>query len=486
MQLAAEHRSKDTRGNIYTTKDHIAPAANIALQLGLHVSTTTAARDARVATPLRQNANFRLLMNGSFVSMLGSRVSSIAYPLLVLALTGSPIVAGWASFAALAPSVLVYLPAGALVDRWDPRRAMLWSELGRGAAIATIVTLLMLGRMSVVGLVAVAAIEQTLQVFSVLAERRFARSLMEPAQAASALAHGEARNHMVILVGRPLGGLLFGMGRIIPFMADAFSFFVTVGALILIGKRQGFTPQKISADRHLGHEIAAGFRWLHKHPFAGIALPLTAGTTLIGQALIMVFFAEAHARHLPSITIGIVLAASGAGGALGSAVASHMFRRLQHSLLEIQMLIWALMLVILVVWGGRSFLIMAAAMAVMGLTGALGNIEFDTFVVRKAETMLARVMSVDRLTSFGAVALGPPLGAILFAQFGTRMAIFGLLVITTVLLAVAAIALPPALRRDPLKPLAGAAPRTVGEDHDRARADRNAFTGAAGRPGPGS
>jgi hypothetical protein len=120
------------------------------------------------------------------------------------------------------------------------------------------------------------------------------------------------------------------------------------------------------------------------------------------------------------------------------------------------MLIWALMLVILVVWGGRSFLIMAAAMAVMGLTGALGNIEFDTFVVRKAETMLARVMSVDRLTSFGAVALGPPLGAILFAQFGTRMAIFGLLVITTVLLAVAAIA------------------------------DRNAFTGAAGRPGPGS
>jgi MFS family permease len=76
--------------------------------------------------------------------MLGSRVSSIAYPLLVLALTGPPVDAGWASFAALAPSVPAYLPAGALIDRWDPRKAMLNAEPGRGLAILGIVTLLAL------------------------------------------------------------------------------------------------------------------------------------------------------------------------------------------------------------------------------------------------------------------------------------------------------------------------------------------------------
>jgi MFS family permease len=395
-------------------------------------------------------------MSGSLVSMLGSRVSSIAYPLLVLALTGSPVVAGWASFAALAPSALVYLPAGALVDRWDPRRAMLWSELGRGAAIGTIVTLLMLGRMSVAGLVTVAAIEQALQVFSVLAERRFLRSLVEPAQAATALARGEARNHMVILVGRPLGGLLFGLGRIIPFGADALSFAVTVGVLMRIGKGQVPGPEEPAVSRHMGHEIAAGFRWLREHSFAGIALALTAGTTLIGQALIMVFFAEAHTRHLPPLTIGIVLAASGAGGAVGSAAAPRLFLHIKYALLYIQMWIWAAMLVVLFYWGDRSFLVMATAMAVMGLTGALGNVAFDTFVVRNAaETMLARVMSVDRLTSLFALAIGPPLGAILFSQFRIRPAIFGLLVIT-IFLAVTAIALPPALRRDPLKRLPSA------------------------------
>src|ERR1700731_4153130 len=161
----------------------------------------TATRDAGAITPLKGNREFRLLLSGSWVSMLGSRVSAIAYPLLVLAITDSPVVAGWASFATIAPSILIYLPAGALVDRWNPRRAMLCSEFGRGIAIVIIVVALALRRMNVVELVIIGAIEQILGVFSVLAERRFARSLVQRGQATSALARSEARTHMVVLLG---------------------------------------------------------------------------------------------------------------------------------------------------------------------------------------------------------------------------------------------------------------------------------------------
>lgn len=70
--------------------------------------------------------------------MLGSHVTTIAYPLLVLRLTGSPFEAGWVAFAATAPSILVHMPARALVDRWDPRQAMLMSEIDRGIAIAAV------------------------------------------------------------------------------------------------------------------------------------------------------------------------------------------------------------------------------------------------------------------------------------------------------------------------------------------------------------
>lgn len=289
---------------------------------------------------------------------------------------------------------------------------------------------------------------------------------------------------MVILVGRPLGGLLFGLRRILPFLVDALTFAVAVGALTLIGRRQTGGRQERPASLHLSREIAEGFRWLRTHRFAEIALLLTAGTTLISQALIMVFFAEAHAGHMSAIAIGVVLAASGAGGAFGSAVASRLFRHFEHHLLQIQMVIWTVMFFMLYVWGSLSFLVMAGAMAVMGLTGALGNIELDTFVVRNAKTMLARVTSLDRLTSLTALALGPPLGAFLFAQFGVKDAILSLLLVTLTLLAVA-FTLRRTLPGNPRPESTGYTSGGIREDDNGAWADGDAVTGAVGRPESG-
>jgi hypothetical protein len=71
--------------------------------------------------------SLRLRQPGSYVSMFGSRITTIACPLLALYLTNSPVDAGIA-FAATVPSVFVYLPAGALVEHWDPRRTLLACE----------------------------------------------------------------------------------------------------------------------------------------------------------------------------------------------------------------------------------------------------------------------------------------------------------------------------------------------------------------------
>lgn len=78
---------------------------------------TTAAAGTRAARPLWRNWDFQLLFAGSLTSVIGSEVSAIAYPLLVLAVTGSPAQAGVVAFAETAASVLLGLPAGALVDR---------------------------------------------------------------------------------------------------------------------------------------------------------------------------------------------------------------------------------------------------------------------------------------------------------------------------------------------------------------------------------
>ena len=68
--------------------------------------------------PLRKNRDFLLLWSGSAVSVLGSTASTVAYPLLVLAITGSPPTLGSPGSSRLLPMLIFQLPAGALVDRW--------------------------------------------------------------------------------------------------------------------------------------------------------------------------------------------------------------------------------------------------------------------------------------------------------------------------------------------------------------------------------
>src|SRR5215831_7144078 len=74
------------------------------------MGVTAGGPDPRERVPLRANRDFQLLWGGQAVSLLGSQTSRIAYPLMVLAMTGSPAKAGIAGFAAM-------------LDRWLRRLA---------------------------------------------------------------------------------------------------------------------------------------------------------------------------------------------------------------------------------------------------------------------------------------------------------------------------------------------------------------------------
>ena len=89
-------------------------------------------------SPLRQNADFRRLWIGEVASTLGTRLSAVAYPLLVLALTGSPGRAGVVGFLRTLPYFLLALPVGVFADRHDRRRLILLADALGFAAIGSI------------------------------------------------------------------------------------------------------------------------------------------------------------------------------------------------------------------------------------------------------------------------------------------------------------------------------------------------------------
>src|SRR5215208_4283098 len=91
-----------------------------------------------MAVPLWRNRDFTVLWTSQVASTVGTRVTAVAYPLLVLLLTGSPALAGLVAVAQTLPFLLLYLPGGAWIDRWDRRRTMVACELGRAVALGSV------------------------------------------------------------------------------------------------------------------------------------------------------------------------------------------------------------------------------------------------------------------------------------------------------------------------------------------------------------
>ena len=95
-------------------------------------------KEKEAAPPsLWQNHDFWRLWGGQVVSSIGGQVSQLALPLLILALTHSPAQAGLLAALRGVPYLLLVLPAGALIDRWNPRRVMIFCDTGRALALGS-------------------------------------------------------------------------------------------------------------------------------------------------------------------------------------------------------------------------------------------------------------------------------------------------------------------------------------------------------------
>jgi MFS family permease len=88
----------------------------------------------------------------------------------VLAETHSPAKAGIVGFAQTLPYMLFYLPAGALVDRWDRKRVMILTDALRALALSSLAVALALDTFSFAQVVVVAFVEGTMFVFFSLSE----------------------------------------------------------------------------------------------------------------------------------------------------------------------------------------------------------------------------------------------------------------------------------------------------------------------------
>ena len=211
--------------------------------------------------PLWRNHAYMLLWGGQLVSDLGSGISGLAAPLLILALTNSPALAGVAGTVGAIAYLVFALPAGALIDRWDRKRVMMLCDAGRALSLVTIPIAAAIGRLTVWQLYATTAIESSLYVFFSIAQVAALPRVVPREQLADASAQNTGGSIAATILAPSVGGFLYqAAGRTVPFLADAVSYAASVLSLALI--RVPFQEQRVARPRHLRAEIAEGVIWL--------------------------------------------------------------------------------------------------------------------------------------------------------------------------------------------------------------------------------
>lgn len=374
--------------------------------------------------PLLRNRDYMLLWSGETVSELGSQMSAVAFPLLVLALTGSAERAGIVGLARWLPLAVCALPAGMLADRVDRRRAMIAADVIRLLGAASIAVALLTARPPFGQIVVVAFLDGILLTVSYTCERSALPQVVSPAHVQDAVAQNEARSFGAAIVGPPLGGVLFGVARALPFLADAVSFLCSTAALVLT--RAPFQPPRAAPGgpaESLRERVGGGLAWVWSHRFFRTMMLLFAAGNPLFTGLELLAILLARRGGASSAAIGVMLAIIGIGGILGAVVAAPLRRRLPSRLVLV----------------GEQWVLVAVALALLPLRDPvvigllIGAAEFATpltnSIVAGSRAVAApghlqgRIQAASTQLSMSLGWLGPLAVGFLFARTGAATTI---------------------------------------------------------------
>ena len=404
---------------------------------------------------------FWWLWTSTTVSNLADGVLKTALPLVAVGWTRSPAAVAGVALALSLPWLVVSLPAGALVDRWDRRRTLVVADLARAAVLALLTAAVATGTESLALLYAVAVLVGVAEVF----RDTTAQSVLPQVVGRDALPAANGRLHAAeltanVFAGPPLGGLLVGAGA----LGATFALGVPAGLWVLaavgmLRLRGSYRVRGTDGPRTtVRGDIAEGLLFLVRHRvlrslavMVGVANLASSAT---GAVLVLWAVGPASAMGLTEAQYGLLLTAMAVGAVAGSLVATRVAARLgRTATLAVTILTSTLSL------GAPALTtdawLVAGANVLAGFGIAVWNVV--TVSLRQQLTpdaLLGRVNSAYRLLAWGTVPLGAGLGGLVGEAWGLRWVFVGAAVVSLTMLALLRLVRE---AREPLAAAAGAA-----------------------------
>jgi len=220
---------------------------------------------ATTETDSRPNMRtFFVVWAGQLVSLIGTNLTGFGLSIYVFQQTGSVTQLATVMLASQLPQILVTPFAGALVDRWDRRKAMILADAGAGIGTIVLVVLYVTGSLALWNIAIAVAISGLFQAFQWPAYQASMAVLVPKEQFGRASGLVQMAEAIGQLGGPILAGFAIafaGIGAI--FAIDVVTFSVAIVTLLVVR----FPKPKESAAGAEGagslwHETKYGFRYL--------------------------------------------------------------------------------------------------------------------------------------------------------------------------------------------------------------------------------
>ena len=369
--------------------------------------------------------DFRLLVAGEGVSLLGDQFLLIALPWLVLAVTRNVVVLGAVLAVQNVPRAVFMLVGGAVTDRFSPRAVMLAANAARLVIVGLLAAIVLAGTVHVWTLFAFALAFGVGDGFFYPAQNAIVPQIAggERLETANAVVLGlEQVAQFVapalagVLIATVTGGShgLAGVG--IALAIDAGTFAFSLATLLLLSVRRYAGPQEGGADGGVVAADRAGLRYMWDDPTLRLLFVIIVAVNFLVVGPMLVGIPVLAARRLSQGAegYGVVMSTFGGSSLLGI-VAGGLLPRPPARLMGTWLLaVCAVFSVAMALLGFSSTLFeMAAPVFAMGAaSGYLVVFFFSWLQARTPAAMMGRMMSLVLFASVGLVPVSEALAGV--------------------------------------------------------------------------
>ena len=374
----------------------------------------------RLLAPLAHR-DYRLLLAGTLVSLIGDGVFLVALAWQVYTLSDAPTAMGSVGIAMAVPTIVCLLLGGAVSDRYDRRLVMLVCDVGRALLLGLLALLAATGQLALWHLLGIAVLYGVATAFFDPASDSLVPQLLGGENLAQANSLDQLVRPLALrLLGPALGGVFVGAaGTPVAFGLDGVTFAVSALSLVFISPVRA-TGAALAGS--MGSEVVAGLRYVRGHAWLWATLVSAAIAYLLflGPTEVLLPFIVKNSLHAGAQDLGIVY---GAGG-VGSLICAVTFgqRGMPRRPMVFIYLVWGVATVAVAGYGiARGLAGLVVASVVFNSLETAGTIAWATVKQRTVPaTLLGRVSSLDWLISIGLLPVSYALTGPASAALGAR------------------------------------------------------------------